>query len=337
MGRRLVDSISSQYIAAANMLRPKKARKKIVAYVESYDDIFFWRTLLSEFEDDEFYFQVMLPSSDSLSRGKKIALMNRLGSGLGQNMIACVDADYDYLMQGVGHASRQLMNNPYVFHTYAYAIENYQCYAESLHQVCVMATLNDRSLIDIPAFIHLYSRIVHPLFIWSVWSYRKNIYDKFSITEFNAVARLGNVNLSHPESALNELAERVRRKLHWLERRYSRFKGEVAAMHKEFVSLGVTPDSTYLFIQGHHLMENVVLKLLTPICNQLRREREHEIKLLAEHNTQMQNELTCYQNSQGNIEFMLRKNIAYKEAPTYQRIRNDIEELLNKLKGRKEN
>ena len=52
MSKRLADNITSQYIAAANLLRPKKARKKIVAYVESYDDIFFWRSLLSEFEDE---------------------------------------------------------------------------------------------------------------------------------------------------------------------------------------------------------------------------------------------------------------------------------------------
>ena len=175
MGKRLADNINSQYIAAANLLRPKKARKKIVAYVESYDDIFFWRTLLSEFENEEYYFEVMLPSSDSLQKGKKAALMNRLGSGLGQNMIACVDADYDYLMQGTTNTSRKIIRSRYVLHTYAYAIENFQCYAESLHEACVMATLNDRSIIDIPAFMRLYSQTIFPLFAWSIWFYRKGI------------------------------------------------------------------------------------------------------------------------------------------------------------------
>ena len=40
---------------------------------------------------------------------------------------------YDYLLQGATHTSRYIINNKYVFHTYAYAIENYQCYAEALH------------------------------------------------------------------------------------------------------------------------------------------------------------------------------------------------------------
>lgn len=338
MGKRLAENITSQYIAAANLLRPKKARKKIVAYVESYDDIFFWRSLLSEFENEEFYFEVMLPSSETLQKGKKAALMNRLGNGLGQNMIACVDADYDYLLQGTTHTSRQILNSRYVFHTYAYAIENFQCYAESLHEACVMATLNDRSVMDIPVFMRLYSQTIYPLFIWSIWFYRKGLLNKFSITDFNNTVSLVSVDLRHPEEALNFVAGRVQRKLNWLESRFSRYREGVNALRTELETLGVTSGTTYLFIQGHNLFENVVLKLLYPICTELRRERELEIKTLAEHNQQMQNELTCYQRSQVGINLILRKNTGYKDAPLYQRLRDDVRHFLDSLKsGKQEN
>ena len=43
-------------MAAANKLTSKKARRRIVAYVESYDDVFFWRTVLTKFEDETRYF-----------------------------------------------------------------------------------------------------------------------------------------------------------------------------------------------------------------------------------------------------------------------------------------
>ena len=42
MGKRLTENLSSLYIGAANSLKPKQAKRKIVAYVESYDDISFW-------------------------------------------------------------------------------------------------------------------------------------------------------------------------------------------------------------------------------------------------------------------------------------------------------
>ena len=48
----LTDYISSDYVNAANKLKGKKARRRIVAYVESYDDILFWRMALSQFEDE---------------------------------------------------------------------------------------------------------------------------------------------------------------------------------------------------------------------------------------------------------------------------------------------
>ena len=37
----------------AHKFSSKKGRRRIVAYVESYDDIAFWRTLLAEFENED--------------------------------------------------------------------------------------------------------------------------------------------------------------------------------------------------------------------------------------------------------------------------------------------
>ena len=78
MATSLRDNLTSSYFNAAHKLYSKKARRRIIAYVESYDDVAFWRTLLEEFENDEHYFQVMLPSATSLAKGKKMVLMNTL-------------------------------------------------------------------------------------------------------------------------------------------------------------------------------------------------------------------------------------------------------------------
>lgn len=102
MATSLKHNLTSAYLDAADRLSPKKARRRIVAYVESYDDIAFWRTLLSEFENEEHYFEVMLPSSRSLAKGKKMALNHIFrAEQLGKSLIACVDSDYDFLLQEV--------------------------------------------------------------------------------------------------------------------------------------------------------------------------------------------------------------------------------------------
>ncbi len=95
----------------------------------------------------------MLPSRNQhLDRGKKAAISNML-KGVGRDMIACVDADYDYILQGATEMSRQMLEEPDIFHTYAYAIENFQCYAKGLHETCVMVTLNDHRIFNFERFL----------------------------------------------------------------------------------------------------------------------------------------------------------------------------------------
>lgn len=332
MAKRLSENLTSLYLGAAQKLKSKTARKKIVAYVESYDDIFFWRTVLDEFEDEHCYFEIMLPSRNTLGKGKKLVLMNRLGPQLGNYMIACVDADYDYLMQDATQTSRLVNRNPYVFHTYVYAIENYQCYAESLHRVCVMATLNDRQVVDFEGFMREYSCIIWPLFVWSVWVYRNDRYRDFTLSEFGTAVSFNELNVYHPELTLDYVRRKVNRKMSWLQRHFPEARKGYGPLKAELLQLGVTPETTYLYIQGHTLFDNVVSPLLTPVCILLRKEREREIKKLAEHEIQRQNELSCYQHSQNSVEEMLKKNVGFKNAPPYQQLRRDLAKLVENAK-----
>ena len=335
MPKRLQDNLNSTYIESANRLKPKTARRKIVAYVESYDDVFFWRTILEDFESDKLYFQVMLPSRTTLGKGKKTALMNQLGAGLGQYMIACVDADYDWLLQGHTEVSRLLCNSPYVLHTYAYAIENYQCYAPGLHTVCVMSTLNDREIIDLEAFMAEYSRIIWPLFVWSIWAYRYDQYKDFRITDFCETVSFRDINPYHPQDSLEYVRRHVNRKINWLHQRFPQGKKTYAPLRDELLSLGLTPETSYLYMQGHTLFENVVMSVLSPVCVLLRKEREKEINSLAGHATQRQNELSSYQHSQSPVDEMLRKGSGYKDCPPYQRLKEDIIRLIGEVERQK--
>lgn len=331
MKKRLQDHLSSGYIESANKLRSKKSKKRIVAYVESYDDVFFWRSILKKFENEEYYFEVMLPSRTSLSRGKKSALMNMLGPGLGEYMIACVDADYDWLLQGSTEMSRIVCTNPYVIHTYAYAIENYQCYAPNLHTICVMSTLNDRVMIDLNAFMSEYSSIIWPLFVWNIWCYRYNNYSEFTMSDFCEVVTFRDVNPYHPENTLQVVKNRVNKKIAWLQRRFPEGKKTYAPLRAELLNMGLTPETTYLFMQGHSVFENVVMPLLTPVCTLLRKEREREIVKLAEHEIQRQNELACYQHSQAPVDDMLRKNTGFRTSKPYEWLSEDIKRLMEEV------
>ena len=328
MPSRLRDNINSQYVNAANALRGRKARRRIVAYVESYDDVYFWRMVLSRFETERRYFEVMLPSHKNLSRGKKSVLMNFTPDSMGPDMIACVDADYDYMLQGATPQSERGLGSPYVFHTYVYAIENYQCYAPSLHDVCVAVTLNDHRIFDFRTYFALYSEICFPLFVWSIWAYRTGNHSHFSLSDFNHVTDPGGFSIYKPEVSLENLRRKVGQKVRELQQLFPNAKTAYREVRASLRSLGVTPQTTYLYMQGHHLFDTVVSPIVTKVCEQLRSDRQQEISQSRAHDTQKLNEMACYDNAQQDVKVMLKKNVGFQQSRPFLRILADIQRYL---------
>ena len=158
-----------------------------------------------------------------------------------------------------------------MFHTYAYATENYLCYAPSLHNVCVRATKNDTRIFDFERFMADYSRIIYPLFLWYAYSAQQESEHIFTLADFRASVRLNFLEIEH--NGLRTLA--------WLRRNVARRDQALRERHAEMIEpkrafaeklfrRGVTPENTYLFMHGHTLMDNVVIVLLNTVCEKLR-------------------------------------------------------------------
>lgn len=329
MAKRLTDNINSQYFEAINKMTPKKARRRIVVYVESYDDVFFWRSVLGRYEDDKLTFDIMLPSRNQhLDRGKKAAISNML-KGVGRDMIACVDADYDYILQGSTEMSKQMLENPYIFHTYAYAIENFQCYAKGLHETCVMVTLNDHRIFNFERFLQSYSQTIWPLFVWHVvFLQRRKMTMHFDMCEFNKVVVLPSVRIQNPKWAIEYLSKKVRAKMFQLERRFPKLKDALPETERMLRDLGINDNNTYLYIQGHHLFDLVVSPVVQTVCDILRNEQENDIRDRAVHSEQARTEIACYENSLGKVKMMMKKNTYYQFSPEFQKILADVERYL---------
>ena len=326
--KRLTEYLNSNFIEAANSLRPKRAAQRIIAYVESYDDISFWRSVFNEYESERIHFEIMLPARTKLTKGKKQAMMNMLGKAYGRNMIACVDSDYDYLLQGATSTSQQMLENKYILHTYAYSIENYRCYADSLKQVCVLCTQNDSNVIDFNEFFKLYSRICYPLFVWNILLYRRRDTKTMSMLHFCEIVRLSSFNIGNPAYSLQQLGNRVKHNMKMLEKQFPELKEEYRKLDEELATLGIIPDETYFYIQGHHIMNGVTMRIMQPVCRHLRSKREEEIERFAYHRQQYNNELASYRHSQCDVATMLSKNTDYKDATPYLRLKADVERLL---------
>jgi quinolinate synthetase A subunit len=117
-----------------------------------------------------------------------------------------------------------------------------------------------------------------------------------------------------------------------LKRQYPDAKEEYLATKESIKALGVTPQTTYLYIQGHHLFDTVVSPILSKVCNLLRQARQTEINRARAHQTQKQNEMTCYENSLQDIKVMLKKNSGYMASEQFRRVQEDIRYYLEGAK-----
>ena len=287
--------------------------------------------MLGRYEDDKLTFDIMLPSRNQhLDRGKKAAISNML-KGVGRDMIACVDADYDYILQGATEMSRQMLENPYIFHTYAYAIENFQCYAKGLHETCVMVTLNDHRIFNFERFLQSYSQTIWPLFVWHVvFLQRRKMTMHFDMCEFNKVVVLPSVRIQNPKWAIEYLSKKVRAKMFQLDRRFPKLKDALPETERMLRDLGINDNNTYLYIQGHHLFDLVVSPVVQTVCDILRNEQENDIRDRAVHSEQARTEIACYENSLGKVKMMMKKNTYYQFSPEFQKILADVERYLEK-------
>ena len=318
---RLLENIKSDYVKAINSLKPKKAAKPIMVYVENEDDIPFWRGVFEKYAP-QLHFKISFPSYN-LARGKEEILKIQAG----EYLLLCVDSDYDYLLQDATDVSKRINEDDYIFQTYTYSIENYKCYAESLREVCVSSSLNDRELFDLVEFMRLYSNIIYELFLYS-YEFEKQGDNSFSRDDFcKAIKILEKVNINEQgKQAIDGLVNSVNYQLEILKTNHPEIN--IDSIAKELAVLGVNKDNTYLFVKGHVIYDNVVLRFLKPLDKLLKSEKIQEFKSHSSDKTILTNKIKQYQEQQTPIEDVLKLNTNYYSCFLMAKIFLDVEKYL---------
>ena len=164
--------------------------------------------------------------------------------------------------------------------------------------------------------------------MWSIWHYRHDLYHDFTMTDFNHVIETGNFTIERAQDIIQHMNRKVQTRVRQLQRQHPDAKESYLKLKEELRALGVTPRTTYLYIQGHHLFDNIVVPMLRKVCDQLFRERQKEIRRFAVHDTQRRNEMAGYTHSTADIQLMLRRNTAFTDAPPFKRLLADISKAL---------
>lgn len=134
---------TSNYISKIKHYTHTPSKEVVYAYVEGDEDVPFWEYALTTFGNTSNYdFQVTtnkkavdesnrdtvansqgtLNGTDSIIGNGKAVVLSM--SGFGKNKIACVDADFDTIVEGYSEFTDMIRHNKYIFNTTYYSLEN---------------------------------------------------------------------------------------------------------------------------------------------------------------------------------------------------------------------
>lgn len=296
-------------------------------YVEGYEDVAFWRGIFDHFRNPYLHFEISVSNRSDLPKGKKV-LMSMIPQSC-EELLLCVDSDFDYLFGNHTEQSREVNSTRHMFHTYAYATENYLCYAPSLHNVCVKATKNDTRIFDFVKFMEEYSQAIYPLFLWYAYSAFRSSEAAFPLIDFKATARIGFLDIAdNGANTLAWLRRNIAKRESMLRTRHPHMVEPMKAFEKQLHERGVTPESTYLYMHGHTLMDCVVLVVLNAVCEKLRQMSIAKITASKKVGVALKNEMSNYTNSLRSIRDVLLDNENYTGCKLYKRLSRDIEKYL---------
>ena len=309
-------------------LRAEDNKTLVRVFVEGYEDVAFWRCIFDNFTNPYLRFEISVPTREDLPKGKKVLINN--ADKANQTLLLCMDSDFDYLLSDDDEQSRLIIEHPYMFHTYAYATENYLCYAPSLHNVCVKATKNDTRIFSFETFLADYSRTIYPLFLWYVYSASKHTENVFPLADFKSSVRLNYLDIpDNGRNTIEWLARQVARREQALEYQYPEIAKDIPRFGEYLRTKGVEPELTYLFMHGHTLMDNVVMIVLHDVCEKLRQMSLAKIVASSKEGIALNNEMSNYKNCLRSIRDVLLDNDNYTSCPLYKRLKADIQRYID--------
>lgn len=218
--------------------------------VEDAGDIPFWQAVLSvTCPGRHFKFWPYSQKGTNKCITGKSYLMKYV-SQADSRMLIAVDSDFDYL-----RGNQIITNSDYVWQTYTYSWENHYCYASSLQKVWLAAS---SSSFNFEIFLRCLSLVVYkPLVILLVQKMQK----RGSITLSAFESRI----LRHQPNSQDLLQNNGQQLISVIRSDLDNYvsgtkmpKRQVLLGYERiFFSLGLTPDTAYLYMQGHCIYDLV--------------------------------------------------------------------------------
>ncbi len=284
--------------------------------IEDPTDEAFWTTVFeATIPDKKIAFYPYSNTPTPQTTGKKSVLKYR--NFADAQLWLCIDSDYDYLRQS------DEIKHPFILQTYLYAVENYRCYAPNLSKVLQNAVALTNIEVDFTLFFTEYSKIIHELLICSILAEDTEgiIFSANDCGETVALPQhFDNIN-----TVLDMLKVKVEPKLETLK---TTFAAIFEIKKTEFAHLGLTELRAYSFLNGHKLLDNVVIPLLEHYAYRLKNQHLMQIKRLQNTDERIA-ALQQYHTQIMSIEKALKGNDDFVSCPFFIKIQDDVRRIIS--------
>ena len=298
-------------------LDAKMFRCRAAIHVENKDDIVFWSTILKHFRPNDRFHFIAGSRNEFGHETSGVTQCLKYFDYLSHDFFICIDSDYRYLLHEKGIDVKH-----YVLQTYTYSFENHHCFAEGLDDVCSRVTHVPNQLFNFSRFLSDYSSIVYDLFIWHLYFLGSDP-TRFTKYEFNQLINLSkhkNPDITdNARKALGEQKHKIEKKTDYFRRAYP--LADLEFIREKYKALGLTPDTTYLFIRGHNVYDMIscISKEVCKVLLKKARRGHHSREAIA-----------ALYRDRNSVDIELRQNIHYGAYTAIQKLEEDIGELLGK-------
>lgn len=285
---------SSQFIQLGSKFRSKEQKEKVYIYVEDDMDIPFWRHFFKMYEQKyDITIQTLQIAKKEL-RGKS-ALLSRINlTTLGPNKLICIDSDLDLIIPNYSNYSKDILSNKYIITTILYSIESFKCHSTNLKNYIYNSTLCNNIKEDIEQIISTFSILISNLFLISLVSICKQ--DNFySMKDFKKDL----TKITYAKEGFKKSINYIQTRENAMAAYQKSYFSETKAFEDYLKECSFNRNEYYLLINGHVLMDIIILPILKFIASPLIAEKIKSIRNLQESTERKEALLKQYYNQTG--------------------------------------
>lgn len=279
--------------------------KNVAVFVEGQDDEDFWKTVLAKFVPTlsfEFYYNLPMPNGKTTAN--KYAVL-QYETEADSQLWLCVDSDYDYL---IDENNERLEQNSYIFQTYCYSIENYDCCLQDLAQNCRIQSMNETSDLpfDFVDFMKKYNEVCYNLFVKTL-NYKELREDIITVIKIDAI------NVHKIEEVLEDLKQKISQYF-----TSSQIPELDETTHIKWQNKGLSIENLHWFLRGKDLQKAIISPLQNSVIKFLKNEKYKQLA---------PNEREIYTQQLQSENVIILQNSTYWQSNFMQKLGNKISSI----------